>query len=366
MKWTQTATCRANLAATLDESASRAYRFGWFDWFCLWYPPGWLILFNRHWQHYHDDPDGWRGLEYLLFLLPAGFYLAWLIRWVRLGFRAPQAGVKDVAPGYQEAFRDEILAPILTHYFRAELNGIERLPKTGPLLITMNHAGMCFPWDFIGLGWLLSQQRNWTVQPLAHGLFFDHPWLRWWLPLGWSAMLGGVRAERSNFEQALATAKANDVVLYAPEGWRGLVKGWSHRYQLTTFDPSFIQLSDRHHIPILPVLCQGNESLHPWAINFKTVARWVKLPLFPVSLLMVAFVLFPSMGVWAMRSRLRYSVQPLWQPEVEPDATTEERHKRSHTYQQAQQLRASMQTQLDQLLDRPAIAPTPPAKPLQP
>jgi len=30
-------------------------------------------LFNRHWQHYYADPDGWNWLEYPLFLIPGGF-----------------------------------------------------------------------------------------------------------------------------------------------------------------------------------------------------------------------------------------------------------------------------------------------------
>ena len=347
----------------MGDARSPAYRFNWFDWFCLWYPPGWLILFNRHWQHYHDDPDGWIGLEYALFLIPGGFYLALLIRWLRLGCQAPKSGVSCLAPGYRQAFQDEVLAPILQYYFRVELDQTEHLPKTGPLLITMNHAGMCFPWDFIGLGWLLSQQRNWKVQPLAHGLFFDHPWLRWWLPPGWSQMLGGVRADRQNFATALATADANDVVLYAPEGWRGLIKGWQHRYELTTFDPSFIQLSDRHQVSILPAVCIGNESLHPWAKNFKTLARWVKLPLFPLSPLMGVFLLFPSMGVWAMRTRLRYTLQPVWQVESDEGTPTNERQKRSHAYQQAQALRSLMQTHINQLLGRRKAEPlTPPAE----
>ncbi|MBD1861375.1 MULTISPECIES: 1-acyl-sn-glycerol-3-phosphate acyltransferase [Trichocoleus] len=326
-----------------------AYRFIWFDWFCLWYPPGWLILFNRHWQHYHDDPEGWNWLDYMLFLIPGGFYLASLIRWLRLGCRAPRSEGGNVNPAYQQAFQDEILGPIVQHYFRAELHQLEHLPVTGPLVVVMNHAGMAFPWDFISLGWLLKQERNWVIQPLAHTIFFDHPWLNWWLPPSWPQVLGGVRAERQTFEVAVANAETETVVLYAPEGWRGLIKGWRQRYQLTTFDPSFIQVSDRHHVPILPVTCIGNELLHPWAWNFKTLARWIKLPLFPISLLMVAFVLFPSMGVWAMRSRLKYTVQPLYQPWQEAGVTAPDQPKRSHAYQQAQALRSQLQDQLNQI-----------------
>lgn len=321
------------------------YRFGWFDWFCLWYPPGWLILFNRHWQHHRPDPDGWNWLEYLLFLIPGGFYLALLIRWLRLGLRSPRSEANPLPdPAYQQAFREEILAPILQHYFRAELHQVENLPDTGPLIVTMNHAGMCFPWDFIGLGLLLAQQRNWFVQPLAHPIFFDHPWLIWWLPQGWAQALGGVRAERQSFEAAIAQ---KTILLYAPESWRGLTKGWLQRHQLATFDPSFLRLGRRHQIPILPVICLGSEYFHPWAFNLKPLARWLGMPLFPLSPLVLAFVLFPSMGIWVARSRLRYYIQPIQQPWelIEADGTSQ-----ANLYHQAQALRESLQAQMDQLL----------------
>lgn len=340
----------------MPESSVHPYKFTGFDWFCLWYPPGWLILFNRHWQHYHADPDGWNWLEYLLFLIPGGFYLALLIRWLRLGCRSPRKEAGEFHPDYQHAFRDEILAPIVTHYFRAELHQVERLPQIQPLLVAMNHAGMCFPWDFLGLGYLLGKTQGWVVQPLANVSLFEHPWVIWWLPPGWSKALGAVRAEADDFEDAVTH---NIILLYAPEGLRGPGKGWSKRYQLETFHPSFIGLSDRYHIPILPVVCMGSEFLHPWALNLKKLARRVYLPFLPISPLMVVFALFPSMGVWAMRTTLRYYVQPLYQPWTETEAALPSEMSatevRSQAYQEAQRLREKLQHQISQLLRFPPV-----------
>lgn len=326
-------------------TAQTSYSFGWFDRFCLWYPPGWMILFNRHWQHYHADPDGWNGLEYGLFLLPGGFYLAVLLRWLRLGCRAPRtASPLSPEPWYQQALQVEVLQPIAQRYFRAELRQIEHLPSQGRLLVVMNHAGMCFPWDFLCLGMLLGQARGWQIHPVTHPIFFDHDWLRWWLPPGWVEALGGIRADKASFAEAIAHSSTNAVLLYAPEGWRGLVKGWPQRYQLTTFDPSFIRLSYRYRIPILPVICMGSESLHPWTFNWQRVGRWLKLPLFPVSPLMLAFLCFPSMGLWAAKTRLHYYLQPLtkpWENDL-PEADS-----LSTQYDLAQQLRADLQQQID-------------------
>lgn len=322
----------------------KPYRWNWFDQFCLWYPPGWLILLNRHWQHYRPDPGGWTWLEYPWFLIPGGFYVALALRWLRLGGRLPSLSHPDPDPSYQRAFHRDILTPIADRHFRAKLHQIECLPDTPPLLISMNHAGMCFPWDFMVLGWLLQQARGWFVQPLAHPLFFEHPWLRWWLPSGWAYVLGGVRADRQSFAAALTRPPVPmaqpAVVLYAPEGWRGIAKGWSQRYQLQTFDPSFVRLSVRHQVPIAPVVCWGNEELHPWTVNLQALARRLGLPMFPLSPLIPLFLLFPSMGVWAMRTRLHYHIQPLWTPWTAPDPPPPHR---------AAQLRDWLQTELDRL-----------------
>ena len=334
-------------------ASDSSYEFSWFDWFCLWYPPGWLILFNRHWQHYHADPDGWNWLEYGLFLIPGGFYLALLLRWLRLGCRLPQNQGYQFNPKYQQAFRDEVLASIVKHYFRAELHQVENLPQTGPLIVAMNHAGMCFPWDFLALGYLLSETREWVVQPLAHIALFNHPWVTWWLPPDWAQVLGGVKAELDDFEAAIAEKK---IILYAPEGLRGPGKGWQKRYQLETFDLSFIRLSDRYNLPILPVVCIGNESLHSWTVNLKNLARRLKLPFLPLSLLMFVFILFPSMGVWARRSRLRYFVQPVYQSALAQELAidqvpTSSKEERVTTYRHAQKLREKMQATITQLLN---------------
>jgi 1-acyl-sn-glycerol-3-phosphate acyltransferase len=323
------------------------YQFSWFDWFCLWYPPGWLILFNRHWQHYHADPDGWNWLEYGLFLIPGGFYLALLIRWLRLGCRSPRRELGEFNPNYQAAFRQEILAPIVEYYFHGELQQLENLPETSSIIVAMNHAGMCFPWDFLSLGYLLGKTRLWIVQPLAGVSLFEHPWVVWWLPPGWSTVLGGVKAELDDFEAAIAQ---KTTLLYAPEGLRGPRKGWRRRYQLETFDLSFIQLSNRYQIPILPVVCIGNENLHPWAVHLKKLAQRLQLPFLPISPLMIVFILFPSMGVWANKSRLRYFIQPLLEPGVTADDNGE-KIRRSLAYKKAQKLREKMQRKIDELVN---------------
>jgi hypothetical protein len=122
-----------------------------------------------------------------------------------------------------------------------------------------------------------------------------------------------------------------------------------------------MELSDRYCIPILPVACIGNEFLHPLTINLKKLAKRFYLPFLPISPLMPIFILFPSMGVWAMRSRLRYHIQPLYQPGTEAELVQIEKTSsgemrsallrpasltRSLAYREAQQLEKNCKVQL--------------------
>jgi hypothetical protein len=73
---------------------------------------------------------------------------------------------------------------------------------------------------------------------------------------------------------------------------------------------------------------------------------------------MPVFILFPSMGVWAMRTRLRYFIQPLYQTsstaavdeaEQIPAQNAALRLGRSAAYREAQALRQKLQNTIDSL-----------------
>ena len=143
------------------------------------------------------------------------------------------------------------------------------------------------------------------------------------------------------------------ILLYAPEGLRGPSKGWQKRYQLEKFDPSFIRISQNNQTPIAPVICIGNENLHPWTINItklqNKLQKLFKLPFVPLSPLLPIFILFPSMGVWAAKSRLRYFIESWIKPDPIQDTT--DKNVRKKAYRQAQELRVQMQKQIDSKLN---------------
>lgn len=100
-------------------------------------------------------------------------------------------------------------------------------------------------------------------------------------------------------------------------------------------------------MPILPVVCLGNERLHPWAKKLEFIARRLKMPFFRLSLGILAFILFPSLEVWGMKTRLHYHIQPIYKLNIE-----EEKQVRSYFYQEVQRLQEKLQCILNQLIHR--------------
>jgi len=90
-------------------------------------------------------------------------------------------------------------------------------------------------------------------------------------------------------------------------------------------------------------------SLCPWALNLKKLAKRFNLPFLPFYF--DVFILFPSLGVWAMRTRLRYYVQPLYQTESTGLGTDQLQAqnfltRRASSFRQAQRLREKLQNQI--------------------
>ena len=82
--------------------------------------------------------------------------------------------------------------------------------------------------------------------------------------------------------------------------------------------------------------------LHPLTFNILKLQKLLQLPFFPLSPLMLLLILFPSMGIWAMKSRLRYFIQPVKETSFSAQG-------RTAAYRRAQELREEMQGKLNQL-----------------
>jgi 1-acyl-sn-glycerol-3-phosphate acyltransferase len=100
---------------------------------------------------------------------------------------------------------------------------------------------------------------------------------------------GHVRACR---EEAKSQLRAGELVGVFPEGFKGIGKPFSQRYQLQRFGRGgFASLAREAGAPIIPCAIVGAEEIYPMIGNLPHLARLLRLPYFPVT------PLFPWLGL---------------------------------------------------------------------
>src|SRR5439155_455489 len=100
--------------------------------------------------------------------------------------------------------------------------------------------------------------------------------------LGPVARKGGhTRASRAN---AHALLRSGEVVGVFPEGFKGIGKPFSDRYQLRRFGRGgFAATAIRARVPIVPCAIVGAEEIYPLIGNAPALAQVLKLPYFPIT-----------------------------------------------------------------------------------
>lgn len=167
-------------------------------------------------------------------------------------------------------------ALLYRYYFRAEVRGIEHVPRSRALLVA-NHAGQ-LPFDgaMLAVAMLLEAQPPRIARALGE----------YWIPrLPWVS----VAASRAGHlvgtpENGQALLEADECVMVFPEGVRGINKPWSQRYRLQRFGLGFVRLALAANAPIVPVGIVGSEEQQPGLANLERLGRVLGMPSFPITL----------------------------------------------------------------------------------
>ncbi len=146
---------------------------------------------------------------------------------------------------------------ILKKYFRLEIEGLENIPTTGPVIIAPNHSGF-LGFDAMMLSYILQEKTNRIPRVLTHHLWFLTE--KTALP---AQKLGFIEA---NFENGLRLLKKNNMIVLFPEGENGNFKPSSKKYQLQEFKRGFIRMALQTEAQIVPTIILGAEETH---INLK-------------------------------------------------------------------------------------------------
>jgi len=228
--------------------------------------------------------------------------------------------------------------PIYRHWFRAEWEGLEKIPTEGGALLVANHAG-AIPSDAPAIMHGIETELNRPVYGMADHMFKGMP------VIGtlWSRA-GGVAAHPENAYRLLR--EQGQLALVFPEGTKGPGKIYTERYQLRRFGRGgFVEIAMRAGVPIIPIAVVGAEESMPTLFKVPGLARILGVPYVPITANMLMFGPLGLLAYFPSKFRLRV-LDPV-RFDVPPD---QERYSKSRIMDAAEDIRVDLQETLYDML----------------
>jgi 1-acyl-sn-glycerol-3-phosphate acyltransferase len=235
--------------------------------------------------------------------------------------------------------------PIYRYWFRAEWEGLDKIPTSGGALLVANHAA-ALPSDAPVIMHGVETELGRPVYGLADHLFRALP------VVGnlWSRV-GGVAAHPENAYRLLR--EQEQLVLVFPEGAKGPAKTYDERYRLRRFGRGgFVEIAMRSGVPVIPIAVVGAEESMPILLKLPNLARTMRLPYFPITANQLVFG--PALGtVLYFPAKFKLRVLDPVRFDVPPD---EDRYSKSRVMDEAESIRIAIQENLyDMLRDRRSV-----------
>jgi len=168
-----------------------------------------------------------------------------------------------------------LLRPLAEKWFRIEVRGIEHIPAEGGALLVANHSGTV-PLDALMTGLVVHDHAQRFLRMLGADLVFTLPFVSQLARKG-----GATLACNDDAERMLGSG---ELVGVWPEGYKGVGKPYSERYQLQRFGRGgFVSAAMRTGAPIVPCSIVGAEEIYPLIGNLPTLARLLGVPYVPIT-----------------------------------------------------------------------------------
>ncbi len=224
--------------------------------------------------------------------------------------------------------------PVYRHWFRAEWDGLEKIPEEGGALLVANHAG-AIPADAPAIMHGIESEIGRPVYGLADYFFRNIPVVG----TMWSRT-GGVPAHPDNAYRLLHDER--QLALVFPEGTKATSKTYADRYRLRRFGRGgFIEIAMRAGVPIYPIAVVGAEESMPIVFRLGGLAKMLKLPYFPVTV--NSLLLGPIGYVTYFPVKMKMRVLDPISFDIEPGL---DRYSRSRVMDEAEKVRARLQEAL--------------------
>lgn len=268
-------------------------------------------------------------------------------------------GSDPVDFGYLDSFYRNVSSLVIDYYYRAELIGFENIPENGPVIIASNHSGNAFPHDSFVLDQLLWKSGNFAHSSKIRPLYSPKLAINWWMrPFGldnWWRLFGAIDQTYINFDRVLAQGKR---VIYYPEGIPGIGKGFNRKYQLQPFQPSFVKLSARYNVPVIPVYGINAEWINPASLTSRWLDRLFSkllgIPFIPIPIAILALI-FPFFFYFGFPCNMKFVVgNPISTRDWlrSRGCALPENPQKDESKQLATEIRKKMQQELNQYVDK--------------
>jgi 1-acyl-sn-glycerol-3-phosphate acyltransferase len=229
--------------------------------------------------------------------------------------------------------------PLYRRWFRAEWEGIDKIPTTGGALLVANHAA-AIPSDAPVIMHGIEKELGRPVYGLADHLFRAIP------VVGnlWSRA-GGVAAHPENAYRLLREQK--QLVLVFPEGSKGPAKTYDERYRLRRFGRGgFVEIAMRAGVPVIPIAVVGAEESMPILFKIPSLAKALGLPYVPITANMVVFgPVLGTVAYFPAKFKLR-----VLDPVIFDVPADQDRYGKSRVMEEAEAIRVGIQENLYDML----------------
>lgn len=208
-----------------------------------------------------------------------------VIEWARqqVAARVPKADLDQRDPDF---IRDQLsgLWMLALLYFRADVRGLHRIPKEGPVLLVGNHSGGNVPPDtfVFTLAFCLYFGVERPFYQLAHNLVASAP------PLGFLRKFGTIAANPDNARLALKSGAA--LLIYPGGDYEVYRPSWERHKVDFGGRKGYVRLAREAGVPIVPVAGVGGQETAlfldrgQWLAKLLMVNRTLRLKSVPISL----------------------------------------------------------------------------------
>jgi 1-acyl-sn-glycerol-3-phosphate acyltransferase len=218
-------------------------------------------------------------------------------------------------------------------YWRVEIDGIDRVPKTGRGVLVGMHRGF-MPFDGVMALFALVTKAGRIPRFLIHPSLTKFPFLA-----DFMAKLGGIMACQENGDWVLQRGELLGVF---PEGIRGAFTMYRRAYTLGKFGrDEFVRMALRNRAPILPFVTVGSAEIYPILkrVDWKWFKRYTEWPFLPITA-----APFPLPSKWHTQFLPPMHIEEQYGPEAADDPRT--------VHRISLEVRQRMQAAIDEMLLR--------------